>query len=181
MNDSLKSIRGEDTVEFKPTSSSFHDHNQKVTPEEAYDFVWNMSKIRENFSVNRGRHTFCEGQLQVFDLFLYAEFLEAVNACRDCVDEARNAACEARWDFFVEDCLEAYAHRFPTPKHCRRGLELHEACSFLAAQYIREAGYDKQGYFRHMTALQEENEMIEKELNFRLNELLEEKRKVAMA
>ncbi|MDB4808087.1 DUF3445 domain-containing protein [Verrucomicrobia bacterium] len=181
MKDSLNSIRGEETVEFKTASSVFHDHNQKVTPEEAYDFVWNMSKIRENFSVNRGRHTFCEGQLHVFDCFILAEFLRATGACTDCVDEARDAACEAQYELFREYLPE----RFPTPKHCRRGLELYDACTFLVAQYIRESGYDKSGYFAAMDARASEEEYVTAELNFRLNELLQEKRntkrKVAMA
>ena len=93
------------------------------------------------------------------------------------VDEARDAACEAQYELFREYLPE----RFPTPKHCRRGLELYDACTFLVAQYIRESGYDKSGYFAAMDARASEEEYVTAELNFRLNELLEEKRKVAMA
>ena len=147
-----------------------------LTTEQAYELVGKMANVRKNFDLNRGRHAFCAGQLKIYDLFFKSELLRAVNACRNCIGEAEEAAFEAQYEFFVEIDME----NFETPKHCHRGLELYEACYKLMARYIQEFGHDRNGYFNHIDALVSESDHVTKEINFRLNQLKQQKREAKL-
>ena len=126
MNNSLKCKHGED-------SSSVINAIEDLTTGQAYELVGKIANVRKNFDLNRGRHAFCAGQLRIYDLFFLAELLKAVNACRNCIGEAEEAAFEAQYEFFVEMGMK----NFETLKHCHRGLELYEACYKLIARYIQ--------------------------------------------
>ena len=165
MNNSLNCTHGEDV------SSVIHAI-EDLTTEQAYELVGKMANVRKNFDLNRGRHAFCAGQLEIYDLFFKSELLRAVNACRNCIGEAEEAAFEAQYEFFVEIDME----NFETPKHCHRGLELYEACYKLMARYIQEFGHDRNGYFNHIDALVSESDHVTKEIKFRLNQLKQQKR-----
>ena len=165
MKDSLNCTHGEDV------SSVIHAI-EDLTTEQAYELVGKMANVRKNFDLNRGRHAFCAGQLKIYDLFFKSELLRAVNACRNCIGEAEEAAFEAQYEFFVEIDME----NFETPKHCHRGLELYEACYKLMARYIQEFGYDRNSYFNHIDALVSESDHVTKEIKFRLNQLKQQKR-----
>ena len=165
MNNSLNCTHGEDV------SSVIHAI-EDLTTEQAYELVGKMANVRKNFDLNRGRHAFCAGQLEIYDLFFKSELLRAVNACRNCIGEAEEAAFEAQYEFFVEIDME----NFETPKHCHRGLELYEACYKLMARYIQEFGYDRNSYFNHIDALVSESDHVTKEIKFRLNQLKQQKR-----
>ena len=165
MNNSLNCTHGEDV------SSVIHAI-EDLTTEQAYELVGKMANVRKNFDLNRGRHAFCAGQLKIYDLFFKSELLRAVNACRNCIGEAEEAAFEAQYEFFVEIDME----NFETPKHCHRGLELYEACYKLMARYIQEFGYDRNSYFNHIDALVSESDHVTKEIKFRLNQLKQQKR-----
>ena len=165
MNNSLNCTHGEDV------SSVIHAI-EDLTTEQAYELVGKMANVRKNFDLNRGRHAFCAGQLEIYDLFFKSELLRAVNACRNCIGEAEEAAFEAQYEFFVEMDMK----NFETPKYCHRGLELYEACYKLMARYIQEFGYDRNSYFNHIDALVSESDHVTKEINFRLNQLKQQKR-----
>jgi hypothetical protein len=141
-----------------------------LTTEQAYELVGKMANVRKNFDLNRGRHAFCAGQLKIYDLFFLAELLKAVNACDNCIGEAEEAAFEAQDEYFMD------MENFETLKHCHRGLELYEACYKLMARYIQESGHERQGYFDRIDALVSESDNVTKEINFRLNELKQQKR-----
>ena len=165
MNNSLNCTHGEDV------SSVIHAI-EDLTTEQAYELVGKMANVRKNFDLNRGRHAFCAGQLKIYDLFFKSELLRAVNACRNCIGEAEEAAFEAQYEFFVEMDMK----NFETPKYCHRGLELYEACYKLMARYIQEFGYDRNSYFNHIDALVSESDHVTKEIKFRLNQLKQQKR-----
>ena len=165
MNNSLKCKHGED-------SSSVINAIEDLTTGQAYELVGKIANVRKNFDLNRGRHAFCAGQLRIYDLFFLAELLKAVNACRNCIGEAEEAAFEAQYEFFVEMDMK----NFETVKHCHRGLELYEACYKLMARYIQESGHERQGYFDRIDALVSESDHVTKEINFRLNQLKQQKR-----
>ena len=165
MNISLNCTHGEDV------SSVIHAI-EDLTTEQAYELVGKMANVRKNFDLNRGRHAFCAGQLKIYDLFFKSELLRAVNACRNCIGEAEEAAFEAQYEFFVEMDMK----NFETPKYCHRGLELYEACYKLMARYIQEFGYDRNSYFNHIDALVSESDHVTKEIKFRLNQLKQQKR-----
>ena len=165
MNNSLNCTHGEDV------SSVIHAI-EDLTTEQAYELVGKMANVRKNFDLNRGRHAFCAGQLQIYDLFFLAELLKALNACHNCIGEAEEAAFEAQYEFFVERDMK----NFETLKHCHRGLELYEACYKLMARYIQESGHERQGYFDRIDALVSESDHVTKEINFRLNQLKQQKR-----
>ena len=133
-----------------------------------------MANVRKNFDLNRGRHAFCAGQLQIYDLFFLAELLKALNACDNCIGEAEEAAFEAQDEFFMQ------MENFETLKHCHRGLELYEACYKLMARYIQESGHERQGYFDRIDALVSESDHVTKEINFRLNQLKQQKREAQL-
>jgi len=141
-----------------------------LTIEQAYELVGKMANVRKNFDLNRGRHAFCAGQLKIYDLFFKSELLRAVNACHNCIGEAEEAAFEAQDEYFMD------MENFETLKHCHRGLELYEACYKLMARYIQESGHERQGYFDRIDALVSESDNVTKEINFRLNELKQQKR-----
>ena len=145
---------------------------EDLTTEQAYELVGKMANVRKNFDLNRGRHAFCADQLRIYDLFFKSELLRAVNACRNCIGEAEEAAFEAQYEFFVEMDMK----NFETPKYCHRGLELYEACYKLMARYIQEFGHDRNGYFNHIDALVSESDHVTKEIKFRLNQLKQQKR-----
>ena len=163
MINSLKCNHGEDV------SSVIHAIKD-LTTEQAYELVGRMANVRKNFDLNRGRHAFCAGQLQIYDLFFKAELLRAVSACHNCIGEAEEAAFEAQDEFFMQ------MENFETLKHCHRGLELYEACYKLMARYIQESGHERQGYFDRIDALVSESDHVTKEINFRLNQLKQQKR-----
>ena len=142
-----------------------------LTTEQAYELVGKMANVRKNFDLNRGRHAFCAGQLEIYDLFFKAELLRAVNACHS---EAEEAAFEAQDEFFMD------MENFETVKHCHRGLELYEACYKLRARYIQESGHERQGYFDRIDALVSESDNVTKEINFRLNQLKKQKREAQL-
>ena len=77
-----------------------------------------------------------------------------------------------KYEFFVEMDMK----NFETLKHCHRGLELYEACYKLMARYIQESGHERQGYFDRIDALVSESDHVTKEINFRLNQLKQQKR-----
>ena len=149
---------------------------EDLTTEQAYELVGKMANVRKNFDLNRGRHAFCAGQLKIHDLFFKSELLRAVNACDNCISEAEEAAFEAQYEFFVEIDME----NFETVKHCHRGLELYEACYKLMARYIQESGHERQGYFDRIDALVSESDNVTKEINFRLNQLKQQKREAKL-
>ena len=163
MINSLKCNHGEDV------SSVIHAIKD-LTTEQAYELVGRMANVRKNFDLKRGRHAFCAGQLQIYDLFFKAELLRALNACHNCIGEAEEAAFEAQDEFFMQ------MENFETLKHCHRGLELYEACYKLMARYIQESGHERQGYFDRIDALVSESDHVTKEINFRLNQLKQQKR-----
>ena len=165
MINSLKCKHGED-------SSSVINAIEDLTTGQAYELVGKIANVRKNFDLNRGRHAFCAGQLQIYDLFFKAELLRALNACHNCIGEAEEAAFEAQYEFFVEMDMK----NFETLKHCHRGLELYEACYKLMARYIQESGHERQGYFDRIDALVSESDHVTKEINFRLNQLKQQKR-----
>ena len=165
MINSLKCKHGED-------SSSVINAIEDLTTGQAYELVGKIANVRKNFDLNRGRHAFCAGQLQIYDLFFLAELLKALNACDNCIGEAEEAAFEAQYEFFVEMDMK----NFETVKHCHRGLELYEACYKLMARYIQESGHERQGYFDRIDALVSESDHVTKEINFRLNQLKQQKR-----
>ena len=169
MNNSLNCTHGEDV------SSVIHAI-EDLTTEQAYELVGKMANVRKNFDLNRGRHAFCAGQLRIYDLFFLAELLKAVNACRNCIGEAEEAAFEAQYEFFVEMDMK----NFETLKHCHRGLELYEACYKLMARYIQESGHERQGYFDRIDALVSESDHVTKEINFRLNQLKQQTREAQL-
>ena len=167
MINSLKCNHGEDV------SSVIHAIKD-LTTEQAYELVGRMANVRKNFDLNRGRHAFCAGQLQIYDLFFKAELLRALNACDNCIGEAEEAAFEAQDEFFMQ------MENFETLKHCHRGLELYEACYKLMARYIQESGHERQGYFDRIDALVSESDHVTKEINFRLNQLKQQKREAQL-
>jgi hypothetical protein len=145
-----------------------------LTIEQAYELVGKMANVRKNFDLNRGRHAFCAGQLKIYDLFFKSELLRAVNACYNCIGEAEEAAFEAQDEYFMD------MENFETLKHCHRGLELYEACYKLMARYIQESGHERQGYFDRIDALVSESDNVTKEINFRLNQLKQQKREAKL-
>ena len=167
MINSLKCNHGEDV------SSVIHAIKD-LTTEQAYELVGRMANVRKNFDLNRGRHAFCAGQLQIYDLFFLAELLKALNACDNCIGEAEEAAFEAQDEFFMQ------MENFETLKHCHRGLELYKACYKLMARYIQESGHERQGYFDRIDALVSESDHVTKEINFRLNQLKQQKREAQL-
>ena len=167
MINSFKCNHGEDV------SSVIHAIKD-LTTEQAYELVGRMVNVRKNFDLNRGRHAFCSGQLQIYDLFFKAELLRAVSACHNCIGEAEEAAFEAQDEFFMQ------MENFETLKHCHRGLELYEACYKLMARYIQESGHERQGYFDRIDALVSESDHVTKEINFRLNQLKQQKREAQL-
>ena len=167
MINSLNCTHGEDV------SSVIHAIKD-LTTEQAYELVGRMANVRKNFDLNRGRHAFCAGQLQIYDLFFKAELLRALNACDNCIGEAEEAAFEAQDEFFMQ------MENFETLKHCHRGLELYKACYKLMARYIQESGHERQGYFDRIDALVSESDHVTKEINFRLNQLKQQKREAQL-
>jgi len=169
MINSFKCNHGED-------SSSVINAIEDLTTGQAYELVGKIANVRKNFDLKRGRHAFCAGQLQIYDLFFLAELLKALNACHNCIGEAEEAAFEAQYEFFVEMDMK----NFETVKHCHRGLELYEACYKLMARYIQESGHERQGYFDRIDALVSESDHVTKEINFRLNQLKQQKREAQL-
>jgi plasmid maintenance system antidote protein VapI len=48
------------------------------------------------------------------------------------------------------------------------------------ARYIQEFGHDRNGYFNHIDALVSESDNVTKEINFRLNQLKQQKREAKL-
>ena len=140
-------------------------------PEKAYNILWSVGQLRNSFRINRGRFKFCESLLWVYDIFLRAEILEALNADYDLVNDTRDEACEAQWTIFAELGYEGQ-----TIKHYIRAIELYEQCTVLVAKYIREAGHERGVYFKRMEAADEEAELVLKGLNHGLSKLKQEKK-----
>ena len=120
--------------------------------------------FEESSGLSRGRVEYNKVLLEVYDCFIHVEMLDHFGLdTHDAGTEAHDAA----HGLFSEDTWL----NCDSIKDCKRGLELYAMCDTYNRKNVREAGFDRNGYFNAHDELDEAEKRVHETLNKRIDEL----------